>query len=314
MIAGLHQRLNARLGQFVEDARCVIILRLIDIVYHVAQTHDTDHVQFVGAVNEPLDGVVHHIGAELHRVLGIGQQDDVVVVLVSQLILLVAAEVLHIVLRVGNQPILPLQRLLGDADFLQAALKEAVHRAAVFSPPGGAHTETTVVGVGKHTDHILFVKIAEGLAAIDVCADLFAIGDHDDVVPHAALVHGHGPSGRHPTLVICVAGCVLDFLAVGDGHGHATIIFVGTHAFRSRLRIFYLPGHQRHPPVSRSPVVGEIIHHLQRIPVSEFIFVDRGAIHGDKVRAVALSLLHRTVITVEDHAAAFAGHAVIREA
>ena len=300
VVAHLNQELDARVGQAVEGIPGADILGVVVVVvHHVAQVDDAGHVQLVGAVDEAVNGGVHHVGAEFHRVLGVGDQDDIVVVLIAQGIGLVAAEVFHIILGIGDKPLLPFQRRTGDADLLNAALEELVQAV----PPGGAHPEPAVRRVGVHAHHLVGHIVPEGLAAVDIGGDFAAVGDDGDVVPHAALVHGHRPGrGGHGVAALGVAGDELDLLAVGDGGVHGALLPLRVAAARS------LTADQAHPLVSRGPVLGEVVEELHGVSVGELLAVDGRAVHGDEVGAGL-----GAGVAVKDHAAALAGHAVVRE-
>ena len=300
VVAHLNQELEPRVGQAVEGVPGVDVLGVVVVVvHHVAQVDDAGHVQLVGAVDEAVNSGVHHIGAEFHGVLGVGNQDDIVVVLIAQGIGLVAAEVFHIILGIGDKPLVPFQRLAGDADLLNTALEELVQAV----PPGGAHPEPTVLRVGVHTRHLVGHIVPEGLAAVDIGGDLVAVGDDGDVVPHAALVHGHRPGGGgHVVVAVCVAGDELDLFAVGDGGVHGALLSLRIAAARA------LTADEAHPLVSRGPVLGEVIEELHGVAVCELLAVDGRSVHGDKVGAGL-----GAVVAVKDHAAALAGHAVLRE-
>ena len=192
MVAHLDQELYPRVGQAVESIPSADILGIVVVVvHHVAQVDDAGHVQLVGAVNEAVNGGVHHVGAEFHGVLGVRNQDDVVVVLIPEGVVLVAAELAHIVLGVGDQPLILVQGLAGDADLLQTALEELVQGLAAILPPRGAHPKPSIRRIGVHADHLVGHVVPECLAAVDIGGDLVAVGDNGDVVPHAALVHSH---------------------------------------------------------------------------------------------------------------------------
>ena len=300
VVAHLHQEFDARVRQAVEGVPGVDILGVIVVViHHVAQVDNSGHIQRVSAVDEAVNGVVHHIGAEFHHVLGIGDEDDVIVVLVPELIVLVAAEVFHIVLRVGDKPILFLQRCFGDTDLLQAALEELVQAV----PPGGAHAEAAVGGVGVHPVHIAADIVPEGLAAVDIGGDLLSVGDHGDVVPHTALIHGHRPGGAgHGMVSSGIAGDELDLLAVGDGGIHGALLSLRVAAVGA------LAADKAHPLVCGGPVLGEVVDKLHGVAIGERLFVDSGSIHSDEVHTG-----FGIVVAVQHHAAARTGHAAVVE-
>ena len=300
VVAHLHQELDARVGQAVEGVPGADILGVVVVVvHHVAQVDDAGHVQLVGGVDELVDGGVHHVGAVLHRVLGVGDEDDVVVVLIAQGVGVVAAEVFHIILRIGDKPLVLVQRLAGDADLLQAALEELVQAV----PPGGAHPEPAVRRVGVHAHHLVGHIVPEGLAAVDIGGDLVSVGDDGDVVPHAALVHGHRPGGGgHVVVAVGVAGDELDLLAVGDGGVHGALLPLRVAAARA------LTANEAHPLVGGGPVLGEVVEELHGVTIGKLLAVDGRAVHSDEVGAGL-----GAVVAVKDHAAALAGHAVVGE-
>ena len=308
MVAHLNQEFDACIRHAVEGVPGVDILGVVAaVVHHVAQVDNTGHVQLVGAVDEAVNGGVHHVGAEFHGVLGVGNEDDVVVVLIAQGIGVVAAEVLHIILRIGDKPLVLFQGLAGDADLLQAALEKFIQGLVPLLPPGGAHTEAAVLRVGVHAHHLVGHIVTEGLAAVDIGGNLVAVGDNGDVVPHAALVHGHGPGGGgHGVVVRRGRGDKLNLLAVGDGGGHGAQLGL-VHAV-DPVGVVGLAGDKGHPGVGRGPVLGEVVEELHGVAIGKRLAVDGRALHGDKVGAGL-----GTVVAVKDHTSAFAGHAVVRE-
>ena len=119
MVTHLHQKFHACIGHTVKGVPGIDILGVIVVViHHIAQVDDAGYIQCVGAVDEAVNGGVHHIGAELHCVLSVRDENDVVVVLIPELIGLVAAEIFYIIFRIGDQPLLLFQRLAGDPDLL----------------------------------------------------------------------------------------------------------------------------------------------------------------------------------------------------
>ena len=134
-----------------------------------------------------------------------------------------------------------------------------------------------------------------------------AVGDHGDVVPHAPFVHSYRPGGgAHGVPLVRRRGGKLDFLTVGDGHGHGAQLGL-VHPLK-RGRIVRLPGQDAHPRVGGGPVLGEVIEDLDGIARLKRLAVDGRAVHGDKVGARL-----GPGVAVKDHAAVPAGHALLGE-
>ena len=297
VVAGLDQELHSGLGQLVEDVLGVVVLGgVAGVVHHVAQVDDALDVQLIHTVNELVHGGVHHVGAVLHGVLGVGDEHEVVVVLVPQRIGLVAAELAHVLLGVGDQPLALVQSVPSDAHLLEVALEELVQAV----PPAGADAEAAVGGVGVHAHHVVGHVVPEGLTAVDIGGNLVAVGDDGDVVPHAALVHGHGPGRRgHGVVAVGVAGDELNLLTIGHRGIHGALLPLGVAAAGA------LAADEAHPAVCGGPVLGELIDKFQGIAVLELLAVDGGPGLGDEVGAGFAG-----AVAVKDQAAPGSGHGV----
>ena len=89
MISHLHEEFDPCVRQLIEHiARSDILCVVIVVIHHVAEMDHSPDVQFVSSIDQSPDRCVHDVSAVLHGVLGIRDQNDIVVVLISQLIAL----------------------------------------------------------------------------------------------------------------------------------------------------------------------------------------------------------------------------------
>ena len=48
-----------------------ILLVVVIVIHHITQMDDTGHIQCVGTVDETVNGSIHHIRPEFHRILSV---------------------------------------------------------------------------------------------------------------------------------------------------------------------------------------------------------------------------------------------------
>ena len=216
MISHLHEELDSCIRQLIENIPCCDILCVIVIViHHIAKMDHAPDVQFVRCIDQSADRLVHDVSAVFYGVLRIRDQNDIVVILISQLITLIASVFAEILFRIFHQPLALVQTSGRNPHFLQASLKELVQCLTAFVPPAGPDPETPVLGICIQTCHLIGNVISERLASIYIGADLMSVGGHCDVIPHSSLVHADRPRcRRHHMAVVFICRNILNFLTV----------------------------------------------------------------------------------------------------
>ena len=197
MIARLYQKTDSCIRQFVEHLFCGIVLCTIVIVlYHIAKMNDSFDIQIIGCADQLIDGSVHDIFFEFHGILCIRKQNKVVIFFVFQLICFVASIVSRISGRIRDQPVFLFQCRVGDTDLLQISLEKFVQFfiapvSFFLHIPRRTDAESSVLFIGKHTDHIAALIITECFASIYISADLLTVRNNRNMIPFISFIHRH---------------------------------------------------------------------------------------------------------------------------
>ena len=226
MISHLHEEFDPCVRQLIEHiARSDILCVVIVVIHHVAEMDHSPDVQFVSSIDQSPDRCVHDVSAVLHGVLGIRDQNDIVVVLISQLIALVASVFAEILFRIFYQPLTFVQTSGRDPYLLKAPLQELIQCLPTFVPPAGPDPEASVLRIRVQARHLIGDIVSERLASVYIGADLMSVGGHCNMVPHASLVHADGPCRRrHHMTVVPVGRNILNFLTVGYRREHGALL------------------------------------------------------------------------------------------